>query len=380
MTASSSNAALTDDKKISAKHAFFFGFSFWKHRMIKPFLTEISADKWHFINPLLGGSHFRLAQKKGVNEHSAIYIWGRRSFPEIEAYAKLHNLELNRIEDGFVRSVSLGSDLTQPYSLVVDSRGIYFDPTEPSDLEHILQNMDFQNQAGLLTRAQAVAKYLVDKKLSKYNVYDHKEFSFPEGKKVVLVPGQVEDDASIKYGANGATNLSLLQAVRQNCPNDWIVFKPHPDVLVGNRVGHVVPDEALQYCDQIVTEASIDSVLLRTQEVHTLTSLVGFEALMRGKKVVTYGQPFYSGWGLTVDQALNPNRTRKLALDELVAGALLLYPRYIDPMTHQPCEIEQVFSGLEIQQARLQKYRFLRAWKFLRNRIVRVLQFNFKKK
>lgn len=101
---------------------------------------------------------------------------------------------------------------------------------------------------------------------------------------------------------------------------------------------------------------------------------------MRGKKVVTYGQPFYSGWGLTVDQALNPNRTRKLALDELVAGALLLYPRYIDPMTHQPCEIEQVFSGLEIQQARLQKYRFLRAWKFLRNRIVRVLQFNFKKK
>jgi len=363
-----------------SKHAFFFGFSFWKHPMIKPFLTEVSADKWHFINPLLGGSHYKLAQKKGLDEQSVIYIWGRRSFPEVEAFAQLHKLAVYRVEDGFVRSVSLGSDLTQPYSLVVDSRGIYFDPTAPSDLEYILQNTNFQKQAGLLTRAQAVAKYLVDKKLSKYNVYDHKLFLFPDDKKVILVPGQVEDDASIKYGANGATNLSLLKAARQNCPNDWIVFKPHPDVLAGNRVGQVASDEALNYCDQIVTEVSIDSVLSQSDEVHTLTSLVGFEALMRGKKVVTYGQPFYAGWGLTIDQTANPNRTRKLSLNELVAGALLLYPRYINPKTHQPCEIETVFSGLESQQARLQNSRLLRVWTRSRNAVVRSIQALFKKR
>ncbi|MBN2865028.1 MAG: capsule biosynthesis protein [Thiotrichales bacterium] len=360
-----------------SKHAFFFGFSRWKHHMVKPFLTEISSSKFHFINPFFGQSAYTLAQKRGLDKNCAIYIWGRRSFPEVENYAKLHALEVFRIEDGFVRSNALGSDLTQPYSLVVDSRGIYFDPTEASDLEHILQNTDFQKSAGLLERAQNVAKYLVDKKLSKYNVYEHKLFQFPEDKSVILVPGQVEDDASIQYGANGATNLSLLKAVRQNCPDDWIVFKPHPDVLVGNRTGHVVPSDALRFCDQIITEASIDSVLSRTSEVHTLTSLVGFEALMRGKKVVTYGQPFYAGWGLTVDQVVNSKRTRNLTLHELVAGTLLLYPRYINPLTHQPCEIELVFEGLEFQQARLQNSRILRAWKAIRNRVVRIFQFKF---
>ncbi|MGF1644795.1 MAG: hypothetical protein ACFCUJ_14235, partial [Thiotrichales bacterium] len=69
-------------------------------------------------------------------------------------------------------------------------------------------------------------------------------------------------------------------------------------------------------------------------EVHTMTSLTGFDALLRGKQVVTYGQPFYAGWGLTRDLADSRTafvrRTRQLELDELVAGALLRYPRYWD--------------------------------------------------
>ena len=61
-----------------------------------------------------------------------------------------------------------------------------------------------------------------------------------------------------------------------------------------------------------------------------MTSLVGFEALLRGLPVVTYGQPFYAGWGLTRDHAPLARRTRRLSLDELVAGALLRYPRYVN--------------------------------------------------
>jgi capsular polysaccharide export protein len=71
------------------------------------------------------------------------------------------------------------------------------------------------------------------------------------------------------------------------------------------------------------------------------TSLAGFEALLRGKKVITYGVPFYAGWGLTRDLASpldrrNANRN----IDELVAAALLLYPRYLDPITGLPCPPE----------------------------------------
>jgi capsular polysaccharide export protein len=43
---------------------------------------------------------------------------------------------------------------------------------------------------------------------------------------------------------------------------------------------------------------------------------------------VTYGQPFYAGFGLTVDREPISRRTRKRTLDELVAASLLRYPRY----------------------------------------------------
>ncbi len=50
--------------------------------------------------------------------------------------------------------------------------------------------------------------------------------------------------------------------------------------------------------------------------------------------------PFYAGWGLTKDKYRCERRTRKLSLEELVAGALIAYPRYINPKTKTLCEIE----------------------------------------
>jgi len=323
---------------------YFFGFSYWKHGFTEPFFEQ----KPIFINPLLGRGHLKKALSKGLDSQKTIYIWGRKSFPDVEQYAHLYNIPIFRVEDGFIRSVSLGSDLTQAYSLVVDLRGIYFDPTQPSDLEHILQNHIFTETE--ILRARKIKEYLIEKKLSKYNVYDDTVLNFPSDKKIIVVPGQVEDDASIAYGAAGMTNLKLLQQVRFNRPNAYIVYKPHPDVLSGNRVGQVDSDEALMYCDRIVTEVSIDSVLSCADEVHTMTSLVGFEALMRGIKVSTYGVPFYAGWGLSEDARRCERRTRTLTVDELVAGALLLYPRYIHPQTLQKCEIEELLEALEVER------------------------------
>jgi capsular polysaccharide export protein len=82
-------------------------------------------------------------------------------------------------------------------------------------------------------------------------------------------------------------------------------------------------------------------------EVHVNTSLAGFEALLREKPVSTYGVPFYAGWGLTTDLAPIPaRRTAKRSIDELVAAALLLYPRYLDPVTGLPCPAETVVARL----------------------------------
>jgi capsular polysaccharide export protein len=157
-----------------------------------------------------------------------------------------------------------------------------------------------------------------------------------KGQRVVLVPGQVDDDASIRMGAPLVrTSLDLLRTVRDQVPDGYIVFKPHPDAMGGNRgrAPDLAPFQAV--ADHVETGADLHSCLDIAEEVHTLTSLVGFEALLHGKSVTTYGLPFYAGWGLTNDRLAFPEgrRTRRLSLEELVAGTLVLYPRYLHPRT-----------------------------------------------
>ena len=89
------------------------------------------------------------------------------------------------------------------------------------------------------------------------------------------------------------------------------------------------------------------SLIEMVDELHVNSSLAGFEALMRGKKVTVQGAPFYAGWGLTTDLGEVPTRrTRRRSLDELVAAALLLYPRYLDPATGLPCPAEVLVGRL----------------------------------
>ena len=93
-------------------------------------------------------------------------------------------------------------------------------------------------------------------------------------------------------------------------------------------------------------DRSTAALLADIDELHTLTSLAGFEALLRRRRVVVYGRPFYAGWGLTVDLT-GAGRGRRLTLEELVAGALILYPRYLDPVTRLPCGPEIVIERLD---------------------------------
>jgi capsular polysaccharide export protein len=122
--------------------------------------------------------------------------------------------------------------------------------------------------------------------------------------------------------------------VRAENPHAYIIYKPHPDVAAGNRKGRLSIGNALLFADHVETEASVISCIDVADELHTMTSLSGFDALLRGKKVVTYGQPFYAGWGLTTDVFKTglafKRRTKKRSIDELVAAALIHYPIYWD--------------------------------------------------
>ena len=255
----------------------------------------------------------------------ALLLWGTKTVSE----GLPSDVSVVRMEDGFLRSVGLGAELAQPLSWVVDTRGIYYDATRPSDLEHILQHTDFS--ASCVARARALRHRIVDAGITKYNVGHHRQWWRPSGaQRIILVPGQVETDASILYGSPRIRrNMDLLRQVREENPEAYIVYKPHPDVVARLRIRGENEDQADRWCNEIITDIAMEMLLKAVDEVHVLTSLAGFEALLREKPVTCYGQPFYSGWGLTQDKIPHPRRHRRLTLDQLVAGTLLHYPLYL---------------------------------------------------
>ncbi|EOX5906079.1 capsular polysaccharide biosynthesis protein [Campylobacter coli] len=326
---------------------YFLGFTLWKRWFMRPFF-KAKNNKIIFLNSL------DELYKANLNPEDKIFIWGKKYDKTL--LAKDFSNEIFLVEDGFLRSVFLGSDLTRPFSLIIDSKGLYVDPSKPSDLEDILQNHIFDES--LKQRAKKLITMIMQNKFSKYNGLKHEKLNFNTNKKIILIPAQVEDDASMILGGAGYDTLKLLQSVRKANENAFIVFKPHPDVLSGNRKGLKDKSIILKYCDEIIENVSIDSAINASDEVHTITSTSGFDALLRGKKVVVYGKPFYAGWGLTSDLHKIPRRTRVLSLEELVAGVLILYPRYIHPKSKNLCEVE---LALDIMLA-LQRDYFSKRW------------------
>lgn len=123
----------------------------------------------------------------------------------------------------------------------------------------------------------------------------------------------------------------------------------------GNRKGRVESAQALLYADHMEQDASVVSCIEACDVVVTMTSLTGFDALLRNKQVVVHGRPFYAGWGLTQDCLPVPRRSRSLSLDELVAGALLHYPLYWDPVLKGYTSCEAVLRRLLEQRTALEQ-------------------------
>lgn len=277
----------------------------------------------------------RLARERG----GVIACWASRMPPGLEAQAEAAGVALWTIEDGFIRSAGLGAALTQPCSVTLDSRAPHYDTSRPSDLEVLLQNRAFTPAE--LTRAERLIARIRQGGITKYNLAGT-EPELPPDRRIVVVLGQVDDDLSVKLGGCGETVAGMVALVRQAEPKAYIVFKPHPDVVSGLREGLLAAD-----VDAVLPHVSLSALFERADSVHVLTSLGGFEALLRGCEVVVHGQPFYSGWGLTRDLRPQARRTRLLALAELAAGALIEYPVYYHPQLLRRCTIEELLDHME---------------------------------
>lgn len=308
------------------------GFSRWKQPLVKLFFN---------------GSSIRFVKaSRAADPRLPVVSWGCKHDTQLSA----HPQPVSRVEDGFLRSVGLGAGKARPLSWVVDDLGIYYDATRSSRLERILLDEPFDAQ--LLSRAQALRESICSAGLTKYNLPGTPWQRPSTAQRVILVTGQVEGDASIRFGAHRIrSNLQLLQAVREQNPGAWVLYKPHPEVLAGTRDRGDDEAQTVDWCDEVIGNTPLQQLLETVDEVHVLTSQSGFEALLRGIPVTTYGQPFYAGWGLTRDQDLHPQvqarRSRRLSLDQLVAGTLLLYPTYVSCITNRFTTAEQTLYELQ---------------------------------
>lgn len=322
------------------------GFSPWKKHFIRNYLNLPSIRLTFSAELDIKKFNTKNSRPKHLIDEQHVIVWGMKQ-PHLDGN-NLLPAKLWRMEDGFVRSVGLGAKLITPYSLVLDDLGIYYNPQQPSQLENSLNHITLNESQRL--RARAIITALVQQNISKYNLNGQTDWptDIPAGKRIILVPGQVSDDASIRYGTSikCRSNEQLLLQVRHNHPEAYIVYKPHPDVVSGLRDGSITDDIMRQTADAIVTQANMSTCLQACDEVHTMTSLSGFEALLRHKKVYCYGQPFYSGWGLTTDLEPHPRRHKKLDLETLVYATLISYPVYAIGQKSIGAQLEHAMSQI----------------------------------
>lgn len=310
------------------------GMRLWKRQRLQDFFGR--------QKPLTFCENPAKAKAQADRTQRSLLVWANKAPPDLPCL---------RVEDGFLRSRGLGAALIPPLSLVTDDLGIYYDPTRPSRLEMLIQA---PLPAAAATRAVRLRQTLIAARITKYNLPGTMP-DLPPGHRI-LVPGQVEDDASIRLGTTTTqTNLALLKAARAANPAAIIIYKPHPDVEAGLRPGTVPPEALNSLAD--VTAHSADPIALTEacDEIWTMTSLLGFEALLRGKPVTCLGAPFYAGWGLTKDLIPPPERRQRApdghplprpSLDALTHAALIAYPRYFDPVTRRPCPPEVAVERL----------------------------------
>ncbi|NDE46663.1 MAG: hypothetical protein EB006_11560, partial [Betaproteobacteria bacterium] len=141
---------------------YFYRFSTIRLHLMKSFFAQFGSLKSSFII-----QSFSDALSKEIDSKSIIFFWGKKRNEELIAWADSKGIPVRFVEDGFIRSLGLGSALSRPISITVDRQGNYYDPAERSDLESILENREFKDSE--LQAAESLIRLIVATGVSKYN-------------------------------------------------------------------------------------------------------------------------------------------------------------------------------------------------------------------
>lgn len=286
---------------------------------------------------------------------SILVTWGKGKLSHCAEYSASKNKQsiLMRLEDGFLRSLRCGKDASS-ISLIIDKTGIYYDSYCSSDLEILL---NFENDFFSDRSIAEVQKKIISYKISKYNHATDLNDRVLRGDDTsrVLVVDQTYGDMSVKYGNASEKSFSqMLDAARTENPSATIYVKTHPEVTSRRKKGYLTNIQEGERVVIIRDDVNPIDLIQQMDKVYVVTSQMGFEALMCGKPVVTFGVPWYAGWGVTDDRVRNSlawvRRTKKRTVDELFAAAYIHYTHYLNPFTHQRGNIFDVIEWLILQK------------------------------
>jgi len=330
----------------------------WAHRNVIEHLSGAKAVRLDLLKSCFGWNL------------DAVAGWGHKpTANKARKIAAKHGLPYLAFEDGFLRSVRPGTD-ENPVSIILDRKGVYYNAREPSDLEDMVRNRMGERTPDLA--ATKAISLLRKKQLSKYNSFSTDKLADlelistkREGR--ILVVDQTAGDASIPGAyASEKSFMDMLRAAVQENPNAEILVKVHPETLLRRKAGHfsgqtiaelatVCPDIAkAQGANRLrLTPEAINpwALLEGCSTVYCVSSQLGFEALMAGCKVVSFGQSFYSGYGLTDDRNSNRNDRRSKASLEALFGAL--YFDYCSYFDHNPFREIDFFEAVQILESRI---------------------------
>jgi len=264
--------------------------------------------------------------------------------------------ELLIIEDGFVRSVGIGLSGEPGLSIILDDTTSYYDATKPSRLERLLQSGP-ELTGPEAARAAALIARIVGNRISKYNHAPDAPLSLGSlHKPKILLLDQRRGDQSVVSGmADDSTFRKMLQEAIRHYPDHDILIKQHPDAITG-RKGSYFDNQSLAFLRNVENLFLIDfdvnphALFDIVEEVHVVTSGMGFEALLAGKTVHCYGMPFYAGWGLTEDRLYLDRRSRKRQLAEVFHFAYVDLSRYYSPDLERACELEALIDYIVLHR------------------------------
>jgi capsular polysaccharide export protein len=311
--------------KQSERITYAVNFSKWK----RPFLEKMFPDRI-FLYLSVAPNITLVKRLFDVLPPESVFIWGMRGRDIIAQIGNKKSVGIQYFEDGFIRSIGLGSSHVLPLSLCIDPKTVHYNCAEPSTLDEILSSYDFDVE--ILNTANNCIQNIVQYGISKYNIPSNYLINenFFKKDNFILCCGQVEDDESLIFGCDRQLNNNdLIRLAAIENPGIPIIYKAHPDYVAGNRKPLSNFADVAHLCTMVGDEVPLSKMFSKTQRVYTITSLSGFEALLHGIPVTTLGMPFYAGWGLTDDRQIVPSwRVRKLTLEQVFAGAYLLYPQY----------------------------------------------------